>query len=392
MMIRIFFYLAIIFIGLCISPFFVGNTGYIYISFGDYQLETSLVFAGILLIIAYVSIKIAEIIIIKLLNLLISSRYLPQHWRKRNAKKNTLIGALAMAEEDWLTAEKAMAKGAKNGEIPALNLLAAANAAQHQHNMTARDTYLSQAAELENTKRAVNALRTRYYIEQKDLVLARASLEQLTPNSQSKGSIIALAVELYLLQQDWTALKSLLPTIKKKNIFPKDKFTQLYKDIYQGLLADAVGQSEESLEKCWQWLSREDKNHPFNIALYAKGLNQFNHREKAIKLLLKNLKHNKDKYLFDALAQIITAMDDQALKQLHHFSSSEDNNPDYQYCMAIINERLRDFKQAKIHWQRLCHALPNKNNWLALGKIQEQLGDSLGAIHSYRKALSVDIA
>lgn len=61
---------------------------------------------------------------ITVINLLLRSRFIPQHWRRRSAKKHTLMGALAIAEEDWPAAERAMIKGADNGELPALNLLA----------------------------------------------------------------------------------------------------------------------------------------------------------------------------------------------------------------------------------------------------------------------------
>lgn len=45
-MIKALIFLGIILIGLCISPWIVGNTGYVYIAAGDYQLETSLVLAS----------------------------------------------------------------------------------------------------------------------------------------------------------------------------------------------------------------------------------------------------------------------------------------------------------------------------------------------------------
>lgn len=89
-MIKALIFLGIILIGLCISPWIVGNTGYVYIAAGDYQLETSLVFGIIMLIVFYALFQVLEWLVITVINLLLRSRFIPQHWRRRSAKKHSL--------------------------------------------------------------------------------------------------------------------------------------------------------------------------------------------------------------------------------------------------------------------------------------------------------------
>ena len=386
-MIRMLIYLAIIVVGFCISPLIVGHTGHIYIAVGEYQIETSLVFAVVAIVIFWGCLHLIEKLVVFVFSLLMRSRYFPESLRRRAAKKYTLKGALAIAEEDWVNAEKNMSKGAEKGEIPALNLLSAARAAQHQHNFEARDNYLEAAANLPETSKAVQTVKVRYFMQQGELNKARVELEKLAPNSHSTGSVINLAMELYQHQQDWQSLKLLLPIVEKQKSLTVDEFNKLTEKVNHNLLQQAAKESADALNDCWHSLSRNERNEPKNIAIYALGLTQYDQQPQALKILQKQLKRHLNKDILQALSQVVTASDNQALQQLNNLSDAQENNPDYHYCMAVVHQRFRDFKQAKYYWQQLCQSSPNKNNWMALGKIQEQLGDSLGAIHSYRNAL-----
>ncbi|MGS0726063.1 heme biosynthesis HemY N-terminal domain-containing protein, partial [Shewanella sp. 0m-11] len=308
-MVRALVYLIIILLGLCISPFLVGSKGYLYLAIGDYQVETSIVFAIIALIIFYSLLQLVEFVVVWLLNLVLNSRYLPERWRKKAARKHTLLGALALAEEDWPAAEKAMAKGAEKGEIPALNLLAAARAAHHQDNHQARDEYLAKAQLEPLAVKAVSTTRTRYLLQQGDLVAAREELDKLNPTSKSKLPILKLAIELYQAQQDWQALKLLLPIVSKKHVLEDDAFNALSLKTNTALLSQAAKANEQELEKCWHWLTRGERKQAEYIALYAIGLSRFERKDEAVKMLLKQVKASPSASVLNALAQVLTPSD-----------------------------------------------------------------------------------
>jgi len=75
-MVRALVYLGIILLGLCFSLFLAGNKGYLYIALGDYQAETSIVFAFIALIVFYSLLQVVEFVVVWVLNLIIGSRLL----------------------------------------------------------------------------------------------------------------------------------------------------------------------------------------------------------------------------------------------------------------------------------------------------------------------------
>ncbi|AQS38239.1 heme biosynthesis-associated TPR protein [Shewanella psychrophila] len=385
-MTRVLIYLGIILFGLCISPFFEGMNGYLYFTIWDYEVETGVVFAVIALIIFYGVLQLAEWVIIFILNLLLSSRLLPEKWRKKAARKHTLVGALALAEEDWSSAEKAMIKGAEKGELPTLNLLAAARAAQHQNNTESRDKYLQQAEQEPLASKAVGTSRTRYLLQQGELDQARVELNKLSPTSKSKQPVLKLALELYQAQADWNALKLLLPIIKKRQVLSDDNYQELSILTNKALLIQAQSNSEQELEKVWHWLSRAERKEPQYIASYCLGLNKFNRETEAKKLLMKQIKSRLCSETSLALAEILSPADVEERKQIFALEKKYGEELNFQILQAKLHSQNKDYRQAMTYWKKVCHQQPSKEFWLALGETHEHLGEQNGAIQSYRQA------
>ena len=388
-MIKTLVYVVLILIGLCLSPLIVGQSGYVYIAIGDYQIENSLVIGVVGLIVFYFALQILEWLILLLLNMLLSSRYLPEQWRRKAAKKHTLTGALALAEEDWPAAEKAMAKGAEKGEIPVLNLFAAARAAHYQGDITARDHYLTQAENNPIAKTAVYTSRTRYLMKQGELTQARVVLDKLNPTSKSSAPVLKLAQELYLQQNDWQALKLLLPILKKRQLLTETEFNQLNTKTNSILMVNAAKTSEAELNKCWHWLSKSERKQDELVVAYAHGLTQYGHKDKAIKLIIKQLSAAPSAALFAAIPDLIDAQDQEVRKLLSRLETTHENDADYQICLAKLAIQSRDTKQAKTHWQNVCRIAPTHQSWLALAQAQEQIGENSTAANSYRNAANI---
>ncbi len=386
-MIRTLVYALIILLGVCISPWLVESTGYLYIAIGGYELETSVVFAVFAIVIFYSALQTIEWIVVSVLNLFIKQSWLPQRWRKHNARKHTLAGALALAEEDWAAAEKSMLRGAGNGEIPALNWLAAARAAQHQKRISQRDEYLSQAEKLDNTKQAISVIRTRYFMQQGELTAAREQLDSLQPTKINKASIVQLALDLYQQQHDWQAIKLILPAVQKKQLLTHDEISQLTMKTNQALLQQAGEKDAAELEKSWHWLSRAERKEPYNIVQYCMGLCRNQQKDVALKMMEKSIKHSSANELYDALPNMVNAEDIGIRKLLKLKAEVEANNASYQQCVAKLHSQMREFDVAKQHWQAVNRLNPNAESWIALAKLHEQLGEQNDALSCYRKAV-----
>ncbi|QYK01162.1 heme biosynthesis HemY N-terminal domain-containing protein [Shewanella psychrotolerans] len=385
-MIKALIYLVIILIGLIISPYLSGLNGYLYVAIGDQELETSLIFALFAAILFYALLVCVEAFVVWTINLILNSRLLPEKWRRKKARKHTLYGALALAEEDWAEAEIAMAKGANKGEIPALNLLAAARAAQHQNNTAARDEYLLQAEKDPQASAAVQTTRLRYLLQQGELEQARAILDQLNPTSKSKRPLLRLAIELYQAQEDWNALKLLLPIANKRNILTQDEFNDLNDKTNRALLNSAADKNEQELEKAWHWLSRSERKQSAFIAQYAIGIAKFDRKDEAVKMLFKALKNTPNQDIFKAIATILSPADLDARKHIFDLEKKYADDANYQACIASLYDQSKEYRESQKWWQKVCHQTPSKNAWLALAEAQEHLGEQNAALQSYRKA------
>ncbi|QSX34060.1 heme biosynthesis protein HemY [Shewanella avicenniae] len=383
-MIRVLFYLLVILAGALLSPLIVGNKGYVYISFLGWQLETSVIFAVIAMVVFYGALQLVEWLIVALLRLVLNSRYLPQRWRRKAARKHTLVGALAMAEENWSAAERAMRKGAEQGEIPVLNYLAAARAAQHQLKTEERDEYLDKAAEVPVAFEAVTAARTRYLLRSGDVEAARAELNKLKPTSKSKAPLLKLAKDVYLAQPDWTSLRTLLPALLKRQIIDEKQQLQLTITCCTNQLKTT--KTVEELNNCWGWLSRQEKALDDVIACYALMLNTLEQHAEAIKVLAKQLKHDTSDSVYHAIAKIITTDDDSLLKQLQSQQLKCDNRIAYQRCISAAYAQKRDFTAQLAAVKKLTELDPTHAHFLALAKIHEQLANHQAAADAYRAA------
>ncbi|KFZ37730.1 heme biosynthesis protein HemY [Shewanella mangrovi] len=389
-MIRVLFYLLVILAGALLSPLLVGNKGYVYISFLGWQLETSVIFAIVAMVVFYGVLQLLEWLIVATLNLVLSSRYLPQRWRRKAARKHTLVGALAIAEENWSAAERAMRKGAEQGEIPVLNYLAAARAAQHQLKTEERDEYLDKAAEVPLAFEAVTAARTRYLLRSGDLELARTELDKLKPTSKSKAPLLKLAKDVYLAQQDWMALRSLLPALLKRQLIDEHQQQQLTIKICTKQLQAAT--TVEELNTCWGWLTRHEKSIADVIASYALALNTLSRHDDAVKLLSKQLKQDTSDAIYHAIATIITPDDEQLLKLLQAQEVKCANRIAYQHCVAEAYEQKRELSAQLSALQKLTELDPTHKHFLALAQLHEQLANHTAAADAYRAAANaIDI-
>ncbi|WP_444544581.1 heme biosynthesis protein HemY [Shewanella marina] len=280
-----------------------------------------------------------------------------------------------------------MVKGANQGELPALNWLAAARAAQHQQHYPQRNDYLKQAEAEPRAKNAVNTSRCRYLYQQGEFEQARQALDTLVPCSKSNDSLLLLATDLYQAQQDWAALRALLPIINKRQLVDETRFTQLSLTTNSALLTEAADKGEQALDNCWGWFSRAERNNNHYVALYAMGLNRCGRSIDAWKLVYKKIKSAADDDLFAAIPHLLSTSDTEYRQQFFGLESKYVTQANYHVCAAQLYLQNRDFSLAKNHYLQASQLdESNKSTWLGLAECQHQLGEHYGASQSYKQA------
>ncbi|MBY5993334.1 heme biosynthesis HemY N-terminal domain-containing protein [Ferrimonas balearica] len=386
-MIRLLIYAVLILAGLLVGPTLTANKGYVLVAVGEYTVETSVLGAVVVLLVAFGLLQLLEWAVIKGINLTGSTLAYPRRWRRNQARKHTLQGALALAQQDWAGAEKAMAKGAQAGEYPVINLLAAARAAHHRGDPEACEGYLTQAEALPNAAKAVRITRLRYQIDDGELAQARQSLEALEPKLRQQPQVLKLALELYRAQQDWDALARLLPALSKHKVLPETALEALPEEIEVACLSQCPDLT--ALEQRWQGLSRRLKRADAVVRAYVTGLARFGQPAQGRKLVLERLDKVAPQPM---LLGLLPELAEDAGESVSHIL--ERKYPGLESvalmdCYAALAEKERAWHRAKEWHQKAAKSEPTLDRYRALARVQEQLGERDGALHSYRQILAM---
>jgi len=145
-------------LGGLIALAFHSENGYVLLRYGQYELETSVVFFTIGLV-------VAVLVIYLLVRMIAAGWGIPSRlggWRRRRraarARRSLVNGLQTLWEGRWSDAESALARDADKAEKPALNYLAAAQAAHEQRAYDRRDDYLRRAYRAESGPATVTLL------------------------------------------------------------------------------------------------------------------------------------------------------------------------------------------------------------------------------------------
>jgi len=195
------------------------DSGYVLLSYGGHEIVTSLWFALGVVIAAWLFIRL----ILSLLASLFSSGRLFGRWnarrRLKGSKRQTEMGLLLMAEEEWSDARKSLVSGAAGASAPMLNYLQAALASNELGQLKRRDSLLKKATDsTPGAQFAVDLAAARMQLATPDGSEVDSAIEKLVslrdqaPRHQIVGEFLARAYEK---KGDFSALESQLGKLKR---------------------------------------------------------------------------------------------------------------------------------------------------------------------------------
>ncbi len=382
-MIRLLFYAVLILAGLFLGPTLIEHKGYVLISVADWTLETSLVAAVLMALVGFGLLQLLEWLVVKGVNVTGFTLAYPNRRRRKKARQYTLNGALALAEQDWRRAETLMARGAKAGPLPAVNLLSAARAAHHRGDDEACQAYLDQAAGIKGAETAVALTRIRYCIEDDRLAEARQRWDALSDRQRQKPQALRQALNLYRKQGDWDALARLIPQLAKHKVLPEAQLAQLPVEVEVACLSQQ--RALPALEQRWKGLSRGLRKEIRVQLAYLRGLARFQEVEAARKLLLEKLDKSEPQSELLALLPEIAGDAAESLTHVLQRRYPDNRHPALLDCYAALAEQRQQWREALAHRQAALEGEASPARWQALGAVQERLGLRDAALNSYRQ-------
>ena len=216
------------------------DPGYLLVTWGDWQVETSVW-------LALTALMLSLLLLWFVLRALRTTLRVPRAMRRwlgirsaRGAQRRADKGFTAFFEGHWDVAEKALKKGGAPDEQTILHPLYAALAALHRGE-SARALMLLEQAETEGSAPAslIALARIECHLKAGATDEAERSLEQLSNSDRKTPRAKALRAELAFLQRDWQPLIELLPDVRRARTAPDEQIQVWEREGWIGLLTQA---------------------------------------------------------------------------------------------------------------------------------------------------------
>ncbi len=346
---RLVLLFIIFFTAVSISPFLIGEKGYILIAMGNFTIESTVVTASIFLFISFLCLLL-------LLRLCLGGIHFGKGtWRKitfasqRKAHKNFKQGVTSYLIEDYNDAEKHLIKSAERASEPSTAYLLAASSAQKQTNedksanieyyvkcLLASDT---KTADIEHVLVAI-----KLQIQLKNFSAAEQLLTQYHTNIGHDNRLLVLAIELAVNQEHFQQAIDYLPKAYKAKVFNLKEMYDIEFKVYQGHFLTVINEKAiDGLTSLWKTLSRKEKNKQSIVLAYCNVLVEQELPEPVEALILPLLQIDSDESLIIALKQLPIKMNTKLFKIVQKYVQKAPENTmwlSYFAFLAFHSEQL----------------------------------------------------
>ena len=371
------------------SIYVVGEPGYVYIHWADWQVETSLaIFAAAAVALLLVVYLVTEIIGIVFR---IPSR-LGRSYRKYRGQKTLRTASQAFQHlvlGEWTKAEKQFDSSAKGLPEPVMNYLAAAYASQQNGDLPKSKRYLQRAKELGSEYEHVVALFScKLRIQRKEYAEAITDLRVLCSKLPNNPVAFKALAELYRETGQWSLLHQLLPHLTKSKAYSTSELKELTNELLRHRLQDVTSAGE--LMKVWNQAANIDRQNPEFASVYVRKLLEYGRHQEAEKIVRKTLDKRWDThlaYLYGLVGGEIDAkkMYDTATK----WTQNHGDDVNLLLTVGKLANRLQIWGKAQSSIESAIDHGAGREAFELLGSTLEAQGKSDEASDIYKKGLSI---
>ncbi len=356
---------------------------YVKMYLGNYVIEIK-VLGFLLLVIAAV---VVLYILLSLLRKLWKAPNTFSRWRKRKSteKASAALGSgyLSLIKGDWKRAEKLLTVKTNDSQVPYINYLAAAQAAQEQGRLTQRDDYLNAAYKAAPKERlAIGLTKARLHQTSNQLDAALATLQDIELIGRKNPQYTAMLLQTYEQMGDWESVQDLLPAAKKQNALPTELLESMNNKFYSAHLANVT-----DVEAGWRELPRNQKKMPDNVLFYAHQLIEKGESGAAEKVIRTALKSSWSDELVRLYGSLESAKPAKLRRRVEGWLMARPENAELNLAagrFAILEKNYElaiQYLQESIKHGRLARA------YSLLGDTYEASGDSGKALQLYRAGM-----
>jgi len=322
-------------------------------------------------------------------NMPIAYRAWRMRQRQQRARRDMDRGLIELAQGNWSQAERYLLRHARDSDIPLLNYLSAARAAQKQNAPQRRDDYLSLAHQsMQGAGFAVQLTQAELQLVHGQLEQSLATLMQLHSASPKHPHVLNLLARIYQLLRSWEDLRKLLPDLRKQNVLNTADLHQLEQLVYRELLVQATQRGRlPDLRSCWQSAPRALRQSPDMIRHFVRCLMVLKANDDAELIVRDALKKDWDVDLVYVYGLIEASDRDRQLATAESWLKGHENNPVLLLTLGRLCKRSQLWGKARSYLNASIGIKPNSDAYKELGQLLEQLNEHNEAVECYHRGL-----
>ncbi|MDC9581398.1 protoheme IX biogenesis protein HemY [Xenorhabdus sp. PR6a] len=378
-MLKVLLLFVILIAGIVLGPLMSGHQGYVLIQTDEHNITTSI--TG--LVIIFLLLQFLLIFLgwgyRRLKRTGTSTRsWIFGGYKRHRARSQTKQALLKFAEGDFKQVERLMARNADHAELPVVNYLLAAEAAQRRGDYFQTHHYIAQAAEVaDKDQLPVDISRVRVQLAQGDVHAARKGVEKLLEHTPRHPEILRLAEQAYSLSGAYQSLIDLLPSMLKVNLHSEEEIVKLRQQAYIGLMNQVMaGKGSAGLKVWWKDQSRKIRHDIVLQVAMAEHLIECNDHETAQQLILDGLKQQYDERLLLLIPHLKATDATTIQKTLSHLLKQHGATPLLNSTLGQVALRQGEWANAESAFKAALAQRPDAHDyaWLAdaLDRLQKR--------------------
>lgn len=354
---RVLIYLVIaLIVGGAVGTLMSRDPGYVLVSYENMSLETSLWFALLALLVGYFVLRVLIGVLMRLIRTGAGVAAWQQNRRARVAQARTVRGLLLAGEGDWAGARKALVADAAVVELPLVNYLGAARAANEIGDAVDRDALLRKASEsTPGAALAIGLTQAELQIATHQYAAAVQTLMALKATSPNHPRVLRLLADCQQKTGDWTALLALAPELQKRSVYPPEVLRPLLLQWSIDWFAHPPGgTSNEVAQKLiaqWTAMDKDLRTEPGLIAAYAHALEKANADDDAEAVVSKALKQNWNEELVALYGRLRIEGSDRQLATAEAWLKSNPNDATLLLALGRIALANRNWAKAREYFE-----------------------------------------
>lgn len=310
--------------------------------------------------------------------------------RQSRARRALTQGLIEISEGRWREGERRLVRHAGDSEVPLINYLTAARAAQLLEADERRDAYLKAA--YESTPQATVAV----LLTQAELQLAHgqvehalATLRRLQDQSPGHAFGLKLLAKVYERLGEWRSLEELIPRLRKTNVVKPEELERIEIRTLQEAFMRATADGVEALEATWKNIPRRLRRNIDIVLAYTAALLQNNAGDRAEAVLRDALKSNWNDALAYMYGEVRSSQPEKQLGRVESWLKEHGDSAALLYTAGHLCAVNKLWGKARSYLEASARLQPRAQTYRRLGQLLQELGQPEAAMVAFRKGLDL---